>query len=104
MIAAINIKSGKPVIAEDANKYFTKVLVTKAKMWKYEKEWRLISKVDEGRIVNLNCITGIYLGAKVSIDLIRFMKDFCSKNNINLYQYSMDIKTYKMNLNTVLTF
>lgn len=104
MISAINIKSGKPVIAEDANKYFTKVLVTKAKMWKYEKEWRLISKVDESRIFNLNCITGIYLGAKTSTPLLQFMKKFCLKEEINLYQYSMDIKTYKMNLNTVLTF
>ncbi len=104
MISAINIKSGKPVIAEDANKYFTKVLVTKAKMWKYEKEWRLISKVDESRIVILNCITGIYLGAKTSTPLLQFMKNFCLKEKINLYQYSMDIKTYKMNLNTLLAF
>ena len=104
MISAINIKSGKPVIAEDANKYFTKVMVTKAKMWKYEKEWRLISKVDESRLVNLNCITGIYLGAKTSTPLLQFMKNFCLKEKINLYQYSMDIKTYKMNLDTVLIF
>ena len=102
MISAINIKSGKPVIAEDANKYFTKVLLQKPKCGN-RKRVAIDLKSDEGRIVNLNCITGIYLELKHH-SLLQLMKNFCLKEKINLYQYSMDIKTYKMNLNTVLTF
>jgi hypothetical protein len=104
MLSAVNIKSGKPVIADDANRYFTKVLVTKSKMWKYEKEWRLISQINDGRLVNLDCVTAVYLGSKASTELIEYMKLFCLKEKINLYHYSLDIKSYNINLNILLSF
>ena len=101
MISSFDIKNGKLQAAEYANKYFTKTLVTKSKIWRYEKEWRIISKVSEGREINFDCVSSIYLGAKASSELIEFMKELCFKRKINLYQYSIDIKTYKINLATI---
>ena len=103
MISSFDIKNGKIEAAAYANKYFTKALVTKSKIWRYEKEWRVISKVSGGREVSFDCVSGIYLGAKASKDLIDFMKDFCLKEKINLYHYSVDIKTYMINLTTIHT-
>lgn len=101
MISSFDIKNGKLEAAEYANKYFTKTLVTKSKIWRYEKEWRIISKVSDGREFSFDCVSSIYLGAKASSELIEFMKEFCFKEKINLYQYSIDIKTYKINLATI---
>ena len=103
IISSFSIKDKKVEAAIDANKYFTKALVTKAKIWRYEKEWRVISKATDGREISFDCITGIYLGAKASSELIEFMKELCFKEKINLYQYSIDIKTYKLNLATIYT-
>lgn len=101
MISSFDIKNGKVEAAEYANKYLTKTLVTKSKIWRYEKEWRIISKVSNGREVSFDCVSSIYLGAKASSELIEFMKELCLKEKINLYQYSIDIKTYKINLATI---
>lgn len=104
MISSFDIKNGKLEVAAYANKYFTKALVTKSKIWRYEKEWRVISKVIDGREVSFDCLSAIYLGAKASHDLIDFMKDFCFREKINLYHYCIDIETYKINLSAIYSY
>lgn len=98
IISSFKINDGKLDASPNANKYFTRALVTKSRLWRYEKEWRVISKVMEDRIVNFDCVSGIYLGARASKPLIDYMKTLCSQLNIDLYQYSIDIKTYQLNL------
>jgi len=101
IVSSFSIKDKKLEAAVNANRYFTRALVTKSKIWRYEKEWRIISKVSDGREVSFDCVSSIYLGAKASSELIEFMKEHCFKEKINLYQYSIDIKTYKINLTTI---
>ena len=98
VISSFNIKDGKLEVATNANRYFTRALVTKSRIWRYENEWRIISKVRDNREINFDCVSGIYLGAKASQQLVDYMKKYCREEEIELYQFSVDIKIYKLNL------
>lgn len=72
---------------------------TKSSCWSYEKEWRLIAYADnKSNGVNKKFIKpiGIYLGSKIDESDKRFIRDFCEKNKINLYQMKLKKNSFKI--------
>ena len=82
-------------------------LTTKAKLWDYEKEWRLFypsNKIQNKLIsVKKNLISEIYLGAKIEketkervLDIIE--NEYLAKGfNVDVFQLSLSDKSYSLN-------
>jgi len=68
-----------------------RALITKAKFWNYEKEWRLIIGKENFNILNDGSISfpfieSIYLGCKMENVLKQHIVRFADSNNISVYQ------------------
>lgn len=86
------------IISDDIGKIGIESVRRKASCWRYEKEWRLAKEKDrysEGTNVKVEKIEGIYLGTKISKVDEEFIKFFCEKNKINLYQMKLNGQEYK---------
>ncbi len=70
---------------------------TKAKEWKYEKEWRVAQMLDcrgDGFNVPLALPKKVYLGCNVSSKLRRDVINICFLQNIEVYQMRMKPNSY----------
>lgn len=63
------------------------VLSQKKGTWAYEREWRVLGKLGRVNIADQKCITRLYLGARISVDL---------KNRILRELDGMDIRIFEM--------
>lgn len=70
-------------------------LLTKSKVWQYEKEWRLIMPSLEYKFLDFPIISRIYLGAKISEENKKSMKELASRKNIELCQMNMHAYRYE---------
>ena len=83
----------------------TKVLLTKADFWAYEKEWRMVSPTRPPGIHKYpaNLLVGIILGANITSDNIEIVKNWVStkSHQINLYQASISEKSFSLDINQI---
>jgi hypothetical protein len=79
----------------EVNSYLMKTiyraLITKARFWNYEKEWRLILGKENFKILNdgsipFPFIEAIYLGCKIEKTLKEYIVQFAKPNNISVHQ------------------
>lgn len=98
IIESIEIVDKKVVPSESVNESLTKALLSKSKIWKYEKEWRIITPVkNNNREYSFDCVSAIYLGVNASQKLKDYMQHFCDKSDILLKQYKLNIEDYSIN-------
>lgn len=76
--------------------------VYKAKCWKHEKEWRILSTHCEEIHPNDNvylkeAITGVYLGAKIDKDIEEEIKNWGKTEKIPIYKMELDNQKYILN-------
>ena len=79
------------------------LLLYKSKIWEYEAEWRIIGEqklLTDGHLKELPIVSKVFLGANISEEnkskIIEIIK---SKENVEVYQYTIDDNQYKLNLN-----
>lgn len=73
-------------------------LFIKSKIWSYEKEWRKIV-LDDNDIVKFNNdihISRVYLGANISDDNAKMIKEICREQKIPISQLFLDSSFYKL--------
>jgi len=98
IIESFEIVDKKVVPSESVNESLTKALLSKSKIWKYEKEWRIITPVkNNNREYSFDCVSAIYLGVNASQKLKDYMQHFCDKSDILLKQYKLNIEDYSIN-------
>ena len=83
---------------------FTKALISKSNVWKYEQEWRHIVFLSEQstRLVELPIVSKIIMGVNISEENRKVIADFAAKKRIALYQTHMKEDKYEMILKRVL--
>lgn len=76
-----------------------KRLLIKSNHWSYENEWRMISKIYEEEtnemFKNYKCILdcrpkALYLGAYISYENEKILREICERKNIKCYKMSLD--------------
>ena len=80
---------------------YKKGLLTKAKIWKYENERRIVWKDGHGKQkINPETLTGIIFGCKIDKKEKSEIREILLKRNydINIYQASIDVHNYKLNI------
>ena len=64
----------------------TETLLTKSDIWSYEEEWRIIhtlNNLDEQKLYE-DIITGVYLGANISSDNEKLMREKANQKGISI--------------------
>lgn len=72
---------------------------TKAEEWEYEKEWRVVKKVDyetDGFCVPFELPRKVYLGCRASRKLVADVINICEINNIEVYQMKTKSNSYSL--------
>ena len=87
-------------IPENMDEIPTKSLLTKSPEWAYEKEWRILYLMDQGKIpVNRESFKGIIFGCRTDAnqvrDLIKFCYD-CGFKNLEFYRMQKDRKEFNL--------
>ena len=89
----------------DINAYLAKTiyraLITKARFWGYEKEWRLIlgkenSNVLQNGRISFPFIESIYLGCNIDNTLSQHILNFAGTNNIPVYKASKSGEEFRL--------
>lgn len=97
IIKSFEIVGKKVVPSETVNESLTKALMSKSRIWKYEKEWRIVTPIkNKNRKYSFDCVSAIYLGVNASPGLKNYMHHFCKMNNILLKQYKLNIEDYSI--------
>lgn len=78
-----------------------KALITKAKFWNYEKEWRLILGEENFNILNdgtipFPFIEAVYLGCKIEMALKRYIVQLVNFKNISVYQAKQSSERFNL--------
>lgn len=73
----------------------------KAACWKHENEWRILCSADNGvysenNIFMKHAISGVYLGAKINVDIEKEICEWGKKENIPIYKMELDNTTYEL--------
>ena len=92
-------------IRDDDNRRLEKSLLTKAKHWKYEKEWRIIDH-DNGpgiRIFPPHLLVGVIFGCKMSETHKALLRSWCSNRqmDVSFYQAQEAPHTYSLKISEV---
>lgn len=80
------------------------LFVTKGNDWKYEKEWRIIYTKEEQQEQNIpfDCITGVYLGMRISPDAKEDILEIAENINENVNDDRRKIKVLEPHLDNSL--
>ena len=84
---------------KDVKPVFEKIvfgLLTKAKAWEHEQEWRVIIPKENGPFYKLPPIKCIYLGNKIESDYKQKILDIARERNIPVYQMCLNSTTYTL--------
>ena len=75
-----------------------KGLITKSKIWSYEKEWRIINVIQDpnGQLLSFPYAKWVYVGSEMSSPHIEILKNLCAQKNIGLSQNILDERIYKI--------
>jgi hypothetical protein len=74
--------------------------ITKSKEWEYEREWRLIRPFEiftQEMEQDVPLPTAIYAGVRISSENNDFLKQYCKRTKISLFQAEMDEHKFKIN-------
>ena len=89
-------------IIDDVLTRLEKALLTKAKHWEYEKEWRIIDHESGPGIKHFpaHILTGVILGCKISDEHRDMLTSWCSSrsSDIALYQAKQSSVTYSLEI------
>lgn len=75
-------------------------LLTKSKIWDYEKEWRIIemqSNLKDGHLLQSDMISKVYLGANSSLENELALRA-ALQQDVPIEKYEIDAESYKLNL------
>jgi hypothetical protein len=74
-----------------------KLLLTKAKCWEYEQEWRLLHQNGDWQYgVDRSCLTGIYFGAKMPVEQMSMIAFLLSTTDTYLYKMHVSKTLFKV--------
>ena len=76
-----------------------KAVRTKASVWKYEREWRILTHHEE-KHCKTSAIVAVIMGYDVSVELANNLLGFCVQNGMPLFRAEPDNKLYKINIVT----
>lgn len=84
----------------------TKSILTKSKDWSYEKEWRLVSEIEQGDFKLHKMIAklkpkAVYIGAKTSKDNADKLYQMCQDKNIGCYKMIQSFSNEKFDLQPI---
>lgn len=84
-------------IEDEDMEAFASALMTKAIDWEYEKEWRLITTIDDDDFIqDNNAITSIYLGVNCNKEIKKDIIQWAIENNKNAIQMKVNITKYEL--------
>ena len=86
---------------KDAQKKVLLSLLTKDKVWSYEKEWRILMQKQTNSELIMPLITCVYLGARIDNESKNAIINIANKYNIPVKQMQLDRVTYDLHAEDV---
>ena len=90
-----NIEAGEPLVIPAMVIFHILLGTMKHISWSYEKEWRFIKILQQGRVNNPAKIKAIYLGCNFDTQNIGYLEDIADEQNFNIFQLSPSGHTQK---------
>lgn len=71
-------------------------LLTKCKVWQYEKEWRFICPKESSTAIKMPYVSKVYLGTNINPEARKKLIEISSDKNIPVYQMYMDSGQFQL--------
>ena len=93
-----------PIVNPIVGKEMNETLLTKAKQWEYEQEWRIITPQHTGLLAfPAQCLTGIIFGCRMSEEHKKLIRAWCRDRqpSITYYQARQSPNSYRLHIDEI---